>query len=339
MDEIPNFVMEEPNRIADEYRNYCPPLKPMDVELHLDFIDISEDGYAILGSSDLSGRYIRGSVWYFKNASLAPLKEKSISSIECDISVCEGKFIDNKKTIIIGDDLGAVTVLELTEEEDQSFTLERKNSRHDHDSNVLTISVSAEKNNVVTAGMDLCIKVWDIQELVPSYTFPNAHSNFVTSVAYSSNNSAVFASCGLDGVALLWDTRQPKPATVLVQSCKENLTALAWQAGDGNLLNVGSDFGNVSLVDVRTPAQPPIKTSCVYQKPIYRLLSINPSSLAACADSHEVKVVDPLSEDFSVRYVDSRHSDFVRGLSYDKSSRILYSCGWDKEVVSHSWEA
>uniref|UniRef100_A0A1B6KX50 Uncharacterized protein n=1 Tax=Graphocephala atropunctata TaxID=36148 RepID=A0A1B6KX50_9HEMI len=329
----PNYYIDEPNRVAEVYRNYRPTVVPFEVERRLDFIDISEEGYAIVGSSNLSGRYWRGSVWYFKNATLAPRKESCDTGIECEATVSEGKFIDGRKTIIVGEDSGAVSVFELIED-DQSVSFEGKNSRHDHDSCVLSISVSSDKSSAVTAGMDLCIKVWDIDELVPAHTYRCAHSHHITNVAYSTDTtSSVFASCGLDGAALLWDTRQTKPATVIVDDPKEGLTALTWQSGDSNTLIVGSAFGAISLLDVRTCSVS--RQSCPFNRSIYKLLSIEPSSLAACADSHEVKVMDPLTEDLKVRYVDEKHTDFVRGLSYDTQSRTLYSCGWDKQVIPH----
>uniref|UniRef100_A0A1B6GR52 Uncharacterized protein n=1 Tax=Cuerna arida TaxID=1464854 RepID=A0A1B6GR52_9HEMI len=333
----PNYLIDEPNRVAEVYRNYRPTVMPFEVEKRLDFIDISEEGYAILGSSNLSGRYWRGSVWYFKNASLAPRKESCATGIECESTVCDGKFIDAKKTIIVGEDSGAVTVYELIEEDDQPISFEGKNSRHDHDSCVLSISVSSDKSSVVTAGMDLCIKVWDTEELVPAHTYRCAHSHHIMNVAYSTEaDSHVFASCGLDGAALLWDTRQPKPAKVIVDDPKEGLAALAWQRGDSNILIVGSVCGTVSILDVRTCSL--LRQSSLFHRPIYKLLSIEPSLLATCADSHEVIVLDPLTEDLKVRYKDERHTDFVRGLSFDKQSRTLYSCGWDKQVISHAIE-
>lgn len=57
------------------------------------------DGHTILGSSSLSGRYWRGSVWCFKSAPLAPKKENCITGIECDNSVSDGKFLDTNKLV------------------------------------------------------------------------------------------------------------------------------------------------------------------------------------------------------------------------------------------------
>jgi hypothetical protein len=38
---------------------------------------------------------------------------------------------------------------------------------------------------------------------------------------------------------------------------------------------------------------------------------------------------------FFCRYADDRHEDFVRGLAWHCRNEILYSCGWDKQVLAH----
>lgn len=57
--------------------------------------------------------------------------------------------------IIVGEDSGAVTIYELTKDEDGVPNFVGKGSRNDHDNCVLTISVSSDKSSVTTAGMDL----------------------------------------------------------------------------------------------------------------------------------------------------------------------------------------
>lgn len=57
--------------------------------------------------------------------------------------------------IIVGEDSGAVTIYELTKDEDEVPNFVGKGSRNDHDSCVLSISVSSDKTSVTTAGMDL----------------------------------------------------------------------------------------------------------------------------------------------------------------------------------------
>lgn len=69
------------------------------------FITLLTDGYTILGSSDLSGRYRTGSVWYFNNALTVPSKFLCETAIECETTVCDGKFLGNNKTVCIDESL------------------------------------------------------------------------------------------------------------------------------------------------------------------------------------------------------------------------------------------
>ncbi|XP_054275000.1 methylosome protein 50-like [Macrosteles quadrilineatus] len=330
----PTYLVDQPNKVAEIYRNYRPTIMPLEIEKHLDFIDISEDGYFLLGSSNLTGRYWRGSVWYYSKPPLPPQKEECETGMECDNTVSDGQFLNNK-TIIVGDDGGAVIVYEITKREDGTLVFTQKSARYEHDSSVSSISVSTDKTGIVSAGFDMCIKVWDGDELSPAQTFRNAHSHQVTKVAHSPEpGSRVFASTGLDGLALVWDTRQPKPASVVIDHPGEGMTAVTWKSGDFNTLAVGSSFGNVSLMDLRTNSS--IQQSAPYKRTIFKLLFINPRSMVVCADSNELKVIDTSSPNLDISYMDKRHSDFVRGLAYDNKASVLYSCGWDKQVLSHS---
>lgn len=55
--------------------------------------------------------------------------------------------------------------------------------------------------------------------------------------------------------------------------------------------------------------------------------------------SFAIKIVILILSKLFYRYEDTRHTDYVRGLAYDKVSKNLVSCGWDKQVHSHTLEA
>jgi WD40 repeat protein len=49
--------------------------------------------------------------------------------------------------------------------------------------------------------------------LTSEYTYRPAHVHQVSSVcSHPQDGNSVFASCSLDGMALIWDTRNAKPA-------------------------------------------------------------------------------------------------------------------------------
>lgn len=55
-----------------------------------------------MGSSSLTGRYWGGSVWYYDDPALAPDVEKCFAGFETSSGVADGAFMDNDKTIIVG---------------------------------------------------------------------------------------------------------------------------------------------------------------------------------------------------------------------------------------------
>jgi WD40 repeat protein len=58
------------------------------------------------------------------------------------------------------------------------------------------------------------IKVWSVESLTSEYTYRPAHLHQVSCVcSHPQDGSSVFASCSLDGMGLIWDTRKAKPAT------------------------------------------------------------------------------------------------------------------------------
>uniref|UniRef100_A0A1B6DLS7 Uncharacterized protein n=2 Tax=Clastoptera arizonana TaxID=38151 RepID=A0A1B6DLS7_9HEMI len=316
--------------------SYKSTTVPFEVQKHLEFIDITEDGYMLLGSSNLSSRRCTGSVWYFLEAEEAPDKEKCLTGTDCKTSVSDGKFLDSKQKIIVGEDSGAVTVYTLTElEDDHSFHLVSESTRNDHDNTVLTIAVSSDKKQVASGGMDLCIKIWNTEDLLIKNNYQLAHCHHVTNLAFRPQDSNyTFASSSLDGTVLLWDSRQFEPATVLRDTPNEGLSALAWNSVDDNVLAVGSVIGNIDLIDLRTVSN--VMESRPFNRAIHKLLYINSNSLAAVAESHEVKVVQHSSDKLNIVYNDERHNDFVRGLAWHPKMKCLFSCGWDKQVIKHN---
>ena len=76
------------------------------------FLSIS-DGHAILGCSNLTGRFWIGSLWYYRNPSDAPSVEKSLTGVDFDNGLVEGFFLDNK-TIIVALDNGGVETVKLS---------------------------------------------------------------------------------------------------------------------------------------------------------------------------------------------------------------------------------
>ncbi|KAK7869381.1 hypothetical protein R5R35_000689 [Gryllus longicercus] len=328
----------EPYRNAEAYRNLQPATLPNHVEQHLDFLDINDEGFLLLGSSNLTGRYWTGSLWYFIEPEAAPNVEKCLTGTDCESGVCNGKFLNDQQKVIIGEDSGNIQILALSEvAEEHTFHFSLSACACDHDDYVCSVGVFKGKSQAVSGGADCVIKVWDVESLVAEHTYRPAHSNQVTSVATQpTDGSEVFASCSLDGKSLLWDSRNPKPASELLKGTA--MTAVEWQHSTSHVVGIGGINGEVSFVDIRQPKQKISKITC-FPRSVHGLCfdrgSLN--KLAVCGDLEVVKVIDCMDvANPVVCYEDGRHNDFVRGLSWHPSSNMLFSCGWDKQVLTHA---
>ncbi|XP_069686307.1 methylosome protein WDR77-like [Periplaneta americana] len=334
----PVSVEVEPNRNAEAYRNYQPAILPAQVEKFIDFIELCEDGYMLLGCSNLNGRFWTGSLWYFLDPDAAPDVEKCLTGIECETGVTDGKFLEDKQKIIVGEDSGVVQILGVSESADEhTFHFESLNSVCEHDDTVLSVSVFSDKKHAVTGSLDITIKVWSVESLVAEHTYRPAHLHQVSSVCtHPQDGHSLFASCSLDGMVLIWDTRNVKPAKVAFNNRAKEMTSVDWHTSRTDLVAAGTSSGDVMLLDIRQPKLPVAEAAC-FSRPIHRMKFSHHKSdwLAVCADDSKVKVLHCATNSPNIIYTDDRHEDFVHGLAWHSRNENLYSCGWDKQVLAH----
>ncbi|XP_063244764.1 methylosome protein WDR77-like [Bacillus rossius redtenbacheri] len=328
----------EPNRNAEAYRNYVPQYFPAQVEKYIEFIEFSEDGYMLLGSSNMTGRYWVGSVWYFTDPEAAPDVDKCLTGSTTETGVCDGQFLPDKQKVLVAEDSGTLQLLGLSEVPDeQSIYFSTIESKCEHDDTVLSLSVFPGEMRAVSGSADMNIKVWNVENLKCVQTYRPAHTHQVTCVSTCPERSNVFASCSLDGTLCTWDTRSDstsKPATVVL---RENCSfgCVAWQPSTSDILAVGSNCGTVRLMDIRCTKEP-LWQFTHFERPMYRIRFADhrPNWMAICADESKLEVVD--CSTLEVVYTDDRHEDFVRGLAWNPKTEHLHSCGWDKQVLVHS---
>nr|CAD7403885.1 unnamed protein product [Timema cristinae] len=215
------------------------------------------DGYMLLGSSNLTGRHWCGSLWYFIDPDGAPDVEKCLTGMTCENGVCDGKFLSDRQKILIGEDSGTLQVLTLSESpEEHTFHFSTVATACGHDDSVLSVDVFAGEKRAVTGSADMNIKVWNTEALECEHTYRTAHTHHVTSVsAHPQENNSVFASCSLDGTVYMWDTRQTKPASVVMTNINPqsspSFTSVSWQPSKSGVLAIGSSIGTVTLTDTR----------------------------------------------------------------------------------------
>jgi len=347
--ELPNGTMQ-----VDDDMSYIPA----EMKKHLDFIDIKKDGQLLLGASSLTSRYWTGDVWLFNKASDAPDMALFAAARELDAGVACGSFIDGLGVrAVVGTDQGVVEVLGWEETDPAAADGDASEARlmlthgraGGHDGAVVALDTLAtggagggdadmDAVKAVTGGSDGGLRVWDLETLVAEAAYPGAHCHWVTGVTSHPRHRHQLISCGLDGAVLLWDTRAPRPATALVSpGGGDRPQCVAWSPTDSATVAVGWESGRVSLLNAVSGAES-AAAAVPRARPLHRLLW-HPSRpwLAACGDQTELAVYSAAAPDqLSSILSDEQHTDMVRGLAWMPESDTLYSCGWDRRVLSRT---
>ncbi|XP_054013340.1 methylosome protein 50-like isoform X1 [Hylaeus anthracinus] len=327
--------LRDPNLNSNVYRNMTATDRPPVTDKHLQFILIYNERSAILGGSNMADRYWSGTVWYYNDFSDFDI-DKAFVATKLESGVCDGAFLEHNK-FVISEDTGGLQVLCLAEVPDTHLQeIQSLGYACLHDSSLVTLSVFHDNEHLVTGDLDSCIKVWNIAELIAMHSYHYAHQNAVTSIDVQPRSNSIFVSTSLDCEALMWDIRQAKPALSILKK-DVGLTAVNWNSILDHIIAIGSDNGDISLLDVRKPHAPVLQEACIFPRSIQKLL-FNPNperseELAGCCDDTLVQVLD-IKNNFSSVYKNEDHTDFVRGLSWYKDK--LFSCSWDSTVLKHT---
>jgi WD40 repeat protein len=116
------------------------------------------------------------------------------------------------------------------------------------------------------------ITMWDADAMASHVSYQFAHSCAVTDISCFENSTDIFASGGLDHLALLWDRRQSKPAR-LALNAQHGVTAVAWCTTSAvPVLAVALETGEVAMVDTRQECSVLSKIRpFVRKRPIHKL--------------------------------------------------------------------
>ena len=178
------------------------------------------DGHAILGCSNLTGRFWIGSLWYYRNPSDAPSVEKSLTGVDFDNGLVEGFFLDNKTMIVALDNGGVETVkLSFSDEdtlENSFFYLERCRSVQEHDDLITSLVSSPDK--LITCSYDRSVVVLEKESLKLVTKINEAHDDLISNMAVNPGNFDLIGTASNDGTVQLWDLRQCETS----QSCKSH---------------------------------------------------------------------------------------------------------------------
>ncbi|XP_015178911.1 PREDICTED: methylosome protein 50-like isoform X3 [Polistes dominula] len=324
-----------PNLNAEVYRNLSQADRPTVTDKHLQLILVYDDNNAILGGSNMTDRFWSGTVWYYNDISDFT-KSKALLSTKTITGITTGAYLEKDK-FIIGEDSGLLQIIGLVEtSEKDTFELQSFGYACQHDDTITSISVFSDKERLVSGGMDCCVKVWDISNLMSTDSFHSSHIDIVTGVDVQHGNNSVFISTSLDNCALMWDLRKSKPATCILEKYGYGLTSVSCSPISDNIVAIGAIDGSVTLIDIRN-TDDVLFESFVFSRSIHKLLfNPNPersSQLACCCDDVVFKVIDT-NKDCNVIYENITHTDFVRGLAWYKDE--LLSCSWDDQVLKHT---
>lgn len=114
-----------------------------------------------------------------------------------------------------------------------------------------------DKIKAVTVSSDACIKIWNMGngELCSINTMRNAHADNISGVSTSHNLENTFVTCSRDKTALLWDTREIRPATSLFDNHSCPFTSVYWTSAEenDNMVILGDEAGKIHVVDPRIP--------------------------------------------------------------------------------------
>lgn len=328
--------------LAVKHSNYVPA----QMDRYIDFIDFSPSGDLTVGASCLTGRYWTGSLWRYRDPALAPAPEMSVTGVDIDTGVIDGRVVGEKgDKILLALDTGGVEMVNLTSEvQDDKIMhyLERQPGPMDqcHGDIITGMDIwsgSSESGNLAaTVSHDTSLRVWS-HNLTLVHTYGQAHSRSIVGVSCH-EHPHLLATASLDLTVRIWDTRQPKPAVVVYRSPTTPPGLVSWQPGEEHILLVGGRAGEVWLQDIRAPYRnsTPVVTQ-VMDRELRRAkwAGHDKKLVAVTGDDNLVKVLEVTGDGITEKYCDSRHRDFPRGLAWNPVDNTLWSAGWDHQVYQH----
>lgn len=112
-----------------------------------------------------------------------------------------------------------------------------------------------------------------------------------------------------------------------------SLNAVSWSKHASETIAVGSDGGDVYLLDIRYPKEFTSSYHC-FDSGVHRMVFSKDGHLAVCGKISDVVILD-CREGISLVSKDSCHNGITRALSWSGSA--VYSCGYDKQLVKHDF--
>lgn len=205
----------------------------------------------------------------------------------------------------------------------------------EHDDVVRSVAVNPDKSKAVSASDDKTLRVWDVLDSASTASVAclQGHAAQVLAGTWCNANGQIVASVSKDYTVCLWDVREASAPTA-VGKLPAYATSVEWSDSHPNQLFLGHITGEVAAYDVRSLGDATMLSK--EQTDLVGALAVSKDGLlAAGSDDGSIVVYDLGKSNEVVYYDNEKHADFVRGLSWDPTSKCLKSAGWDGKVATH----
>jgi WD40 repeat protein len=207
---------EYPNQNSREYRKKLVDQSPTCLPF-FETADINDAGHFVLGTNNYRARIWNGWGWGFELAEDVGDAKKGVYMFHTNGSITNMKFVEDN-IFLMSNAVGQIDLWStrtVANSVDSNYCLFNIGSRNEHTSIVTGLDILPGKTKAVSGARDGSLKVWDMgqADLHSIQTYHGAHSGEVTAVTTCGTAESVFATASRDRSLLIWDYRQPRPAT------------------------------------------------------------------------------------------------------------------------------
>lgn len=316
------------NVVSMEGESFAEKTGVKSLPKYFDAISLNRNKQLALVASNLTGKFWHGAIGVFIDAKLAPNLPHMDYATAIQGGCVDVVWVDEER-VAVATDHGTVDVWKLKD----CPVMESSIVLAEHDDICCCIDISKHSSQLVSGSYDTTIKLWDLAKDLSIDTF-SLHTDKVVDVAWSKDSLNIFASASEDGTVILYDKRatQSKPCSLLFHSPEVHPTRVDWI--DEHKLVVGMSNGSVGMLTMKDAGKLLKCVENAHSKGVNKVLHLKDSVVASVSDDLSVKVHH--LEYGTVSYSDFRHTDYVQDLVYSQDELLMYSCGYDGQVLTHN---
>ena len=195
---------------------------------------------------------------------------------------------------------------------------------------IQAIAYSPNKNTIVSAHNNNCIRIWDIETKLERNTL-QGHTEKINTVAISSDSKMV-ASGSYDNTIHIWDVEKGKLKDILIQH-KNGIKALAFSPTENELLASGSEDGTVRLWDVNTGQQQSIFATGFAETIEALAFTKDNNLLVSAAENGAIQMWD-VNKGKELPFPSNRHYDSTDVAVFSKDATLFAGRGAETFVES-----